>query len=218
MRLNRADALRYMGAQGADQALRAALEEMAALLEARVTPRFIWREYAVETAEGGALLRDAGLLLPGEMAKRMLSSCRAAALLLCTLGAGFDALLRTWERRDMARAVMLDACASAYAEAGCDAAEEEIRAAHPGLYLTDRFSPSYGDLPLALQDDFLRLLAGEKRLGVQAADSHLLLPVKSVTAVIGLADTPQRALIRGCAFCALKENCAFRERGTSCAV
>ena len=136
--------------------------------------------------------------------------------MLCTLGAGFDSLLRTWERRDMARAVLLDACGSAYAEAGCDAAEEEIRAAHPRLFLTDRFSPGYDDLPLDLQDDFLRLLEGEKRLGVQAAESHLLLPMKSVTAVIGLSDTPQRALIRGCAFCALKEKCALRERGTSC--
>ena len=218
MRLNREDALRYLRMQRAGAEQRAALEDAAALLEARITPRYVYRVFDVQTAPGGAYLPQAGLLLPGRMAAEMLRECSRAALLLCTLGAAFDALMRAWEQRDMARAVLLDACGSAYVEAGCDAAEEEIAARHPGLYRTDRFSPGYGDLPLALQDDFLRVLDGGRRLGVQAAESHLLIPVKSVTAVIGLAGRQQRARIRGCGYCALREECALRKGGASCEI
>ena len=53
-------------------------------------------------------------------------------------------------------------------------------------------------------------------MGVTVTDSLLMLPAKTITAVIGLSDTPQPARIRGCGCCALKEICAYRERGTHC--
>ena len=141
----------------------------------------------------------------------MLASCEKAVLLVCTLGAEFDRLLRQTQARDMAAAVTLDACGSAYVEAGCDRAEKEIASLHPGLYLSDRFSPGYEDLPLSLQEDFLTVLNAQRRLGVTALQSHLLAPAKSVTAVIGLSTQPQEAKIRGCAFCALQGRCAYRD-------
>ncbi len=211
------EALRYAGVKNPDEtALRAAA--LAAEQTARQTaPRYIYKVFRLKHTEGGVSLPDAGLALPGNLAKTMLSDCERAALLLCTLGAAFDRLLRTAQARDMAQALYIDACGSAYVEQGCDEAEKEIAARYAGLYLTDRFSPGYGDLPLGVQVGFLRALDGEKRLGVCAGPSYLLNPMKSVTAVIGLADLPQRARIRGCAFCALKEGCAYRERGMTCA-
>ncbi|MBR1584575.1 MAG: methionine synthase [Clostridia bacterium] len=212
------DALRYMGAARADGATRRAMEDIAALLTAKITPRYVFRSFPVEKGPKGAALIGSGLILPGALAGQMLEGCRQAALLMATLGAGFDALLRTYEARDMARAVMLDACGSAYVEAACDEAEREIAARFPGCFLTDRFSPGYGDLPLALQDDFVAALEGEKRLGVQALGSHLLIPAKTVTAVAGISDTPQGARIRGCARCTLRDGCALRKRGKNCGV
>ena len=116
----------------------------------------------------------------------------------------------------MARAAMLDACGSAWVEAGCDAAEEEISARFPELYRTDRFSPGYGDLPLTIQKDVCALLDAPRRLGVQVTDSFLLNPSKTVTAVIGLSDRPQPARIRGCGFCNLRASCQYRKGGTTC--
>ena len=156
--------------------------------------------------------------MPGAMAKTMLQGCGQAALLCCTLGAAFDRLLRMTQARDMAKAAILNACGSAYAEAGCNAAEKEIASRYPGMYLTDRFSPGYGDLPLTLQPVFIAALDAGRRLGVTVTDSLLMLPAKTVTAVIGLSELPQPARIRGCGFCALKENCAYRERGTHCGI
>ena len=216
MGIDRREALRYLGMREPDEAALARAEEAAGALERRLRPRSLYRAFALEHRDEGIFLPQAGLLLPGNLARDMLKECGRAVLLLCTLGAEFDRLLRYAQARDMAQAVLLDACGSAYVEDGCDRAQEEIAARHPGLYLTDRFSPGYGDLPLSVQPALLRALDAERRLGVCAGESFLLNPMKSVTAVIGLSAHPQGAKIRGCGACALRETCAYRKRGNTC--
>lgn len=115
-----------------------------------------------------------------------------------------------------ADALLLDGFGGAYVEAGCNAAEREIAAKLPGKYLTDRFSPGYGDLPLDVQSPLLALTDATRRLGVTLSESNLMNPLKSVTAVIGLSDTPQQARIRGCDFCAMRTRCNLRKAGKTC--
>ena len=207
MELNIDEALRYLGVKSdPDGVLHAQMIPLAAALQRGVRPRSTW-----------VLTDKAALALPGHTAGKMLADCRQYAVLVCTLGAEFDLWVRREQMRDMARAAMLDALGSAYIEAACDAAEEAIRARLPGLYLTDRFSPGYGDLPLAVQPTLLTL-AGGSRIGVTLTDTMLMVPQKSVTAIIGLADKPQMARIRGCAYCALNQSCEYRKAGTTCHV
>ena len=217
------EALRYLGAgRDAPEILRREAAAIAETLTASIEPRFVYRVFPLDhladgSAETGRFsLRGTGMVLEGKTAAVMLSQCGAAALLLCTLGARFDAALRTMQVRDMAKAVILDACGSAWVEAGCDAAEREIAARFPGRFLTDRFSPGYGDLPLSLQSGICTLLDGGRRLGVQVTESCLMNPSKSVTAVIGIADRPQMARVRGCAFCQMRDHCAIRQGGRQC--
>jgi hypothetical protein len=172
----------------------------------------------ISRADDSLCLTGLALPLPGRTAKRMLQECRVCAVLCCTLGAGFDAWMQRLQKRDMQQAVLLDALGSAWIESGCDAAEDEIRMHFPGMYLTDRFSPGYGDLPLDVQPLLLDALDAQRRLGVYATSTHMLLPQKSVTAVIGLADRPQAARIRGCAFCAMNNTCTLRKAGTPCGI
>ena len=217
MELNVSEALRSLGVRGApDPPLLSQLSPAADRLARAAPPRWVWRAYPLAFGPEGPALEGAGLALPGEMAARMLGGCAQAAVLICTLGAAFEALLRAEQARGMARAALLDACGSAWVEAGCDEAQAEISARFPGLHPTDRFSPGYGDLPLSLQRDICGALDAPRRLGVQVTDSLLLNPSKTVTAVIGLSDRPQPARIRGCAYCDLRENCQYRKGGTTC--
>lgn len=218
MELDITETLRYLGVRGPSQnELYGEISAVADRLTRAVQPRYIYRLFPVAHTSEGMALEGSGLILPGGTARRMLEECGQAALLLCTLGAPFETMLRAEQARDMARAVMLDACGSAWVEAGCDAAEKELSARFPGLYLTDRFSPGYGDLPLSLQPDICTVLDARRRLGVQVTGSFLMNPSKSVTAVIGLADRPQAARIRGCAFCPMAETCTLRKGGKTCA-
>ena len=218
MRIPVDEALRYLGAAQADDETRRLAEAAAALLEERLCPRFLWKTFRTVREEQAVRLEGTELRLPGKLAAGMLAECDAAVLIVCTLGAGFDRMLREWETRDMARAAVMDACGSAWTEAICDEAEKEIRRRFPERYCTDRFSPGYGDLPLSLQADFLRETDAGRKLGITVNDSFLLLPCKSVTAAIGLSEKPQGAKIRGCAYCSLRENCEYRKRGDSCGV
>ncbi|MCD8211815.1 MAG: methionine synthase [Oscillospiraceae bacterium] len=217
MTLDLSEAARLAGLNDdAPEELRERLRDTALKLQESVTPRYLYRVYPLRPADGGIGLTGSGITLTGETAERMLQGCDRAALLACTLGAGFDAMLRREQARDMSRAVLLDACGSAWVEAGCDEAEAELQERFPDSYLTDRFSPGYGDLPLSLQKGICDALDAGKRLGLSLTESFLLNPVKSVTAVIGISPKPQPARIRGCEYCAMGENCAFRKEGGNC--
>lgn len=215
MRLDVEEALRYMGgAQGREG--RALMEQMAQEVCRRIRPRWAYRVCTVEKTGEGMRLPEADLLLQGETARGMLAECGRAAVMVCTLGVAFDQWLRAEQARDMVRAVMLDACGSAWVEAGCGEAEKEIAERFPGQYLTDRFSPGYGDLPLSVQKRLCAAVDSQRRLGVYVTDSCLLNPQKSVTAVVGMSARPQAARIRGCAHCSMRETCSLRKGGKSC--
>ena len=212
------EAMRYLGAgEGAD-ALRRQLAAVASELTAALEPRYVYRVFDLARENGDILLAGTGVRLTGATASTMLAQCRRAALLACTLGSGFDTLLRKEQARDMGRAVMLDACGSAWVESGCNAAEEELRARLPGLFLTDRFSPGYGDLPLDIQPAVCAALDAGRRVGIHVSDSFLMNPMKSVTAVIGISDRPQMARVRGCAYCAMAASCRLRKGGKHCGI
>ena len=211
------EALRYLGA-GANppEELRQQAASVAEELAAQVQPRYTYQVFPLTREESGFRLEGTDLLLSGRTAERMLPQCSQAVLMACTLGAKFDAMVRAAQARSMARAVILDACGSALVEQGCDEAERDIAARFPGLYLTDRFSPGYGDLPLSLQPAICGLLDAERRVGIHVTSSFLMNPSKSVTAIIGLSNKPQIARIRGCAWCAMRDTCTLRKGGKSC--
>ena len=213
------EALRYAGVPAPPpEDLRREMESVAREVASKFQPRWHWRLCSVEHRPEGEYLPETELLLPGRTAKLMLAQCGRAALLCCTLGAAFDARLRTLQVRDMARALLTDACGNAWVEAGCDAAEQEIAARLPGAFLTDRFSPGYGDLPLELQTGLCAALDVQRTLGVCVTDSLLMNPCKSVTAIIGVSDRPQMARVRGCRYCAMNETCQLRKGGNTCGI
>lgn len=213
------EAMRYLGVRSDPQGeLRTRMTSLAEELCSRCMPRWIWRAFPL-AHEGDQPVIGLGpvpLSLPGKSARAMLGGSERCVILVCTLGLTFDTWLRQEQARDMQRAVMLDALGSAFVEAACDAAEREIAAHLPGKHLTDRFSPGYGDLPLALQPRLLEAADAARRLGVYETDTHLMNPQKSVTALIGVADEPQMARIRGCAHCSMRDTCMIRKAGKTC--
>ena len=50
-----------------------------------------------------------------------------------------------------------------------------------------RDSPGYGDFPLEAQREILVILDTPRKIGVSLTDSLLMVPSKSVSAVIGVA-------------------------------
>ena len=82
-----------------------------------------------------------------------------------------------------------------------------------GYFTRPRFSPGYGDLDIYMQRDIFRALDCQNSIGLYLADSMLLMPSKSVTAIIGLSREKCAPTPEGCAICD-KKDCAFRKGRT----
>lgn len=169
--------------------------------------------------EEGAPPADTAALLPGRDAASHLSGCTAAVLLAITLGQGLEAALRRAMAQDVEQGVYLDAAAGVLAEQYAEAAEEALRraAGEEGLFLTGRFSPGYGDLPLSVQGAWVRLLDAPRKIGLTVNESGLLLPRKSVTALLGLSRRETAGHAAGCDTCHLQNHCTSYRKGEPCA-
>ena len=140
-----------------------------------------------------------------------LQGCSEVILFAATIGEGADLLARKYGRINVAKAVVMQAAAAAMIEAFCDEENEKLRteAAEKDLYLRPRFSPGYGDFSLNHQRDFARVLEMQKTVGITLTESLLMLPSKSVTAVIGVSKQDARCVLSGCESCR-NAGCAFR--------
>ena len=176
-------------------------------------PRLVWRLF--DRLPDGSLA-GTDFVPAGADVAALLGDARRVVLFAATLGAETEQLIRHAQARDMARAVVLDAAASAAIEIVCDNFCAELEARFAPQYLTERYSPGYGDMPLEQQADFCRVLDTQRRIGLTLSPGGVMLPQKSVTALVGLADTPQPRRARGCDACPARENCAFRKEGTNC--
>ena len=86
------------------------------------------------------------------------------------------------------------------------------------MYFPFRYSPGYGDLPLSLQGDLLWLLDAPRRVGLTVSPSHILLPRKSVTAILGISETPVSRSTRSCLSCPGRDGCNYRKAGGHCGI
>ena len=128
------------------------------------------------------------LELPGHAIARHLRGCSAVALMAVTLGAKSEMLLRRETALSATGGMLADVCASSAVEQAADVLNEQLRAQaeQRGLATTWRFSPGYGDLPLSVQPDFLKVLGADKALGISLTPALMLVPAKTITAIVGL--------------------------------
>ena len=155
-------------------------------------------------------------ILLGEGIKDLLSTSRKVVLMGVTLGREIEMLTRKYSFSDLVRSVILDATASAGVESLANEINDNLEKIYEPMYLTDRFSPGYGDLPISVQKKFLSLINGEKDLGITTTESGIMIPRKSITAIIGISDKKQPRRRPGCENCRLFMECEFIKRGETC--
>ncbi len=168
------EALRYLGIQGeADRDTVRLVSECMETVKWAASPSFVSRTFSVEEFMPYIL---------GDDIKHHLAGTKAVFVFAATLGHGVDLAIRKAQAVDMARAAGIDACAAAYIENYCDSIMP------CGLPPNRRFSPGYGDYPLSVQPKLLKAIDAGK-IGVSTLDSFMLLPTKSVTAIVGMKES-----------------------------
>jgi len=179
VKLALAEIARYMrmGREVPEGELAARVEKMLAEAERTFDCRRRFRRF-----------RFADLGFESSKLERHLGGCEEVYLSCGTIGAAFDALLRRASAVSGLDALIVQAIGAAAVEKFMDSVDDEIRAElAPGETLLSRYSPGYGDFPLAASGKILELLDAPRRIGVSLTENLLLVPSKTVTAVIGVA-------------------------------
>ena len=214
MKIERKEVLRYLGFQGVkavDDTMDALISKCQSEMEKEITPRYIYRFFQIDWSDDGKEAAFAGIRTKGDSILRNLKGCSEIALMAVTLGPAPDRLVRKASIRGSLEPAIYQALGAAIVEAWCDEVNEMIRvdAAGRGLFLRPRYSPGYGDFPLDVQKDFERILEMPRQIGVTLTDSLLMVPTKSVTAVIGLSDIEENCIRSGCELCGARDTCNY---------
>lgn len=210
------ETLRYLGYRGQEltEDVRNRISSMTELLKRIAAPAWTWGVFELD----GTRLSGTELELEGDSIKRHLDGAEKCVLMAATLGHSCDREAMRLEAKSLADAVCFNAASVALIEAVSERCQREIGASFraEGLHVNGRFSPGYGDLPLTAQASLIRLIGAEERLGITLTDGCLMLPRKSVTAIIGLFKTEKVGETRGCAVCGMREFCEYRKTGVRC--
>lgn len=196
--LNKKETARYLGygASPMDAETEKMAEEMHKLLAPTVK---IWHtECDVKISDNTVYLSS--LTFESKDLAKNLKGATKAVLFGATLGLSFDRLLQKTEITSPAKAAVLQAVGTAAIEEGCDMFCATFGKTRP------RFSPGYGDLSLSAQKDIFNFLDLERRLGVTLTQSLLMVPKKSVTAILGMGGNN---CVSGCNACT--HPCTFRK-------
>lgn len=149
----------------------------------------------------------------GKIIARQLRGSQEFAFFVATAGREFEALQRSLqEEGDMVAVYMADLLGSLIAEKAADRMEEalqqEISAC--GWRHTNRFSPGYCGWHVSEQQKLFPLFPTQCPCGIRLTDSSLMLPIKSVSGIIGLGEQVRKVEYT-CGLCNY-EKCYRRKR------
>ena len=219
--VDRDEVLRYLGYKG--QELGSDLNErLNAVIQHCIEvchPMGVLRLFDVLNSGDKSVALVDGPVLAGNDIALFLHGARTVAVVAVTLGLACEREIARLGHVSALDQAIFDAASSALVERAADAAEARVIAIadERGLFCTDRYAPGYGDLPLDVQDDIVRALDAGKRLGMSVTATHMLVPSKSETAVLGLMDEPQpHRDDRMCGVCVRKDFCTIRSMGRTC--
>lgn len=138
----------------------------------------------------------------GKIILRQLRGAEAYALFICTSGTTFESYQqRLKDEGDMVRVFIADALGSVIAEHCADQMEVSLQESIDklGWHHTNRFSPGYCGWHVSQQQLLFPLFEGHT-CGVRLTGSSLMVPIKSVSGIIGLGKEV-RKLEYSCGLC-----------------
>lgn len=206
------EAVRYLGygREKADEKTLALIEEAFSELDEAAKERIVFRAFPLQTDGTEHIVIETMEIKSKNLAKN-LRGCEQAILLGATLGVRVDMLMKRYSLTDMAKVVVLQACAAALLEEYLDEWQKKLgnKIEQDGFYMHPRFSPGYGDFSILHQKEILTILDAPKKIGLSMTNGSMLTPTKSVTAVIGLSRENADCPVQGCEACK-KYDCAYR--------
>lgn len=216
-RINRAEALRYMGyTEEPDARISAVIDECEQELLKEARPQFVWRVFNILRNEREIYLSDCDFPLEGKDIAEHLRGCDKAAVVCSTLSSDADRFLKKLDVSDSMKAVISDALANALIEQVSENARQDILANMPGYSTTWCYGAGYGDFPLDCAPMLIASVDAVRKIGVCCTATKMLTPRKTIIGVVGLYRGELDKKRKSCEDCNAKDTCKFRAYGTRC--
>lgn len=211
MEINRKEINRYLGYQHIvpDENINLLIDECIIDVQKASEPKTTFQRFPLKI--DGDLIKIESLEFKSANLSKNLKDCDEVILFAATLGMDVDRTLARYSKINVSKALIFQSTAAAAIEGVCNELNEDLRLkiAEEGLFLRPRFSPGYGDVPLAIQKDFLSLINAKVTTGIILTEGDLMIPEKSVTAFIGISKNNTNCQSQGCEACA-KKDCSYR--------
>ena len=176
------EVMRYMGQGTEDGRVREMIQKEASTVKEALAPMAVLRTVPITVTDSRV---DFGFAAAESRAlAKCLMGCRSAAIAVATVGVEADRQIRRASLSSPARGLCLSALFSERVERVMDLVEAAVKEEHPQL--RPRFSPGYGDLSLALEREIFAFLDCPRRIGVSLTEGLLMVPTKSVCAIVGI--------------------------------
>lgn len=205
---------RYAGLKSSDfppERIREAAQTVRLVAEGQGSVRY----YPYDSANHTIIAESGNLTLSSDAIRRHLADAEQIAVMAVTIGSAVERSIdEAFSAGEYSHALLLDAAATTATEACADHLNRTItaEARRRGLFTAFRFSPGYGDWDITVQPDIVRLSEGNS-IGITVTESSMLLPRKSVTAVVPLRAQKAEALAHGCSVCTY-QTCLSRKEIT----
>lgn len=214
----RQETLRYLGcgSEIPDEKTLQMVDKAIELLQEKVRPKSVYKIIEIVPDAKGIKLPE--VYRKGEDARivseslgRVMSGCTGMIVFGATLGAEADMLIKRAAAGNIAMGAVMQAAATSYIEEYCDTIQKELNEKFKaeGKPLGDRFSPGYGDFALEYQNEIFAILDCPRQIGLTLTENCIMIPSKSVTAVIPIGGSCGRQI--GCSCCE-KTDCRYRRK------
>ena len=175
------DVKKYLKAKELDPAITKILDECGRIVFSEVTPKAVYSKIPIKITKETV---DFGFMkVWSQSLSDHMRGCNEAFVVAATLGVSVDRLVERYIRIFQAKALVCDAIGSALIEAFCDKLDKLLISKKETV---TRFSPGYGDFDISYQKNIIEFLEADKKVGITLTDSMMMVPSKSVTAIIGL--------------------------------
>jgi hypothetical protein len=206
--IDRAETKRYAGMGRSIHFPEAIVSEACSIVMLEKHVKTVWTLYEYDCTSG-CINGDYKIVSKGLL--KHLSGSKQIILMSATVGEGVEAASKKYfEQGEYALGLLIDAAATAAVEQAADALCNMLSGQfeNKGSTLTSRFSPGYGDWALEEQEQ-VAPLAHVDAIGVHLTNSKMLIPRKSITAVVGLRTANAKDDKTGCSKCTQKD-CIMR--------
>jgi hypothetical protein len=184
-----------------------ALQEGHPLLRPQVLHRFD----EVESLHHETLRLTAGTL-QGPLIAQHLAGARQIVTLICTIGPALPERIAELMNENILSALALDGVGSAAVEALANAACRYIedQATAQGWQTTIPLSPGMVGWPVEQGQPQIFALVDASEIGVSLTEGNVMLPLKSLSMVLGLGPELQTGG-RPCDYCSMRETCRYQD-------